>query len=95
MSSRIKARSALYLALKDAGHEATVAQVDRVLAALNRNRWSLRFAACSKVAYPSKAGADQHLRFGVRRGRTDYTGMHAYRCPDCAKWHLGHSRTAA
>ena len=93
--NKINARSALYLALKNANHEATEEQVDRTLAALRANRWHLRFVACTKVAYPTDRHAKQHLRFATKQGRTDYIGMHSYRCPDCGKWHLGHSRAVA
>ena len=50
---------------------------------------------CRKNPYPSEKAAKRHLSYGVRHGRQDFIGMHAYRCPDCGKWHLGHSRKVA
>jgi hypothetical protein len=47
----------------------------------------------SKIRYGSKAAAVATLRElqGRRRGRR-HEGCHAYHCPSCGAWHLGHGR---
>ena len=43
---------------------------------------------CHKIGYPTKRIAERAVD-SIRRREND-KGIHAYRCPNCIYWHLGH-----
>lgn len=45
-----------------------------------------------KTAYKSKYCAEDVLRKKRKQGMIITGEMHAYKCPSCSCWHLGHRR---
>lgn len=43
-----------------------------------------------KVAYRSKGAALRAVRDTRRGNLKDARPVHAYHCPDCGRWHVGH-----
>jgi hypothetical protein len=43
---------------------------------------------CPKIQYPSRRAANRSLKY-LRWRKGGYDSAHAYRCPNCRKWHIG------
>jgi hypothetical protein len=52
---------------------------------------SMRYHMCErKIRYKSKKSADNKLK-AIRKSGVIVQDGHAYQCPVCSKWHLGHT----
>ena len=47
---------------------------------------------CIKIKFPSKKRAENKLKAIAKQGIIIPENAHAYLCPSCGKWHLGHDR---
>ena len=47
---------------------------------------------CEKIAHPSEKAAKSAIR-RLQRARKDkkHGRLHAYKCPSCRLWHIGHT----
>jgi len=45
---------------------------------------------CDKLRYPTERSARQGVKELRRKGREGYGYLHAYLCPTCKHWHVGH-----
>jgi len=50
-----------------------------------------RPAGCRKHPHDSKGAAEAQARSIKRRGLQRNNRIHAYRCPDCGRYHVGHA----
>ncbi|HEY3718417.1 MAG TPA: hypothetical protein VGL39_28165 [Jatrophihabitantaceae bacterium] len=53
---------------------------------MSSKRRQRRKACLGKVRYPGPNPADAAAQRGAHRGHW----LHAYRCPHCTGWHIGH-----
>lgn len=52
-----------------------------------RHLWVTDRCSTGKRAYPERAHAKAAVKFMAKTGNG---GVHAYRCPGCDFWHVGH-----